>query len=170
MTRKLFDPRTLAVTAVMTALVFALTQVKLLPTPDGGYIHPGDAGIFFSAFAFGPWVGAVVGGLGTALADVTSGYAQWGIFSLLIHGAQGWVVGWLTRRWRGTTGLIVATIIGGLIVVAGYLPAGMILASPAQSVAALPWNALQVAIGGLIGVPLFALIRQAYPPITRWDR
>ena len=27
------------------------------------------SGIFFSAFAFGPWVGAVAGGLGTALAD-----------------------------------------------------------------------------------------------------
>jgi uncharacterized membrane protein len=170
MKRRLFDPRTLAVTAVMAAVVFALTQVKLLPTPDGGYIHPGDAGIFFSAFAFGPWVGGVVGGLGTALADVTGGFGQWAIFSLLIHGLQGWVVGWLTRRWRGIGGLIGATILGAIIVVVGYLPAGMILASPAQAIASLPWNALQVTIGGAIGVPLFILVRQAYPPISRTNR
>ena len=52
-------------------------------------------------------------------------------------------------------------------VVVGYLPAGMILASPAQAIASLPVNALQVTIGAVIGVPLFILVRQAYPPISR---
>jgi uncharacterized membrane protein len=171
MSRRTLDPRTLAVTAVMSAVVFALTQVKLLPTPDGGYIHPGDAGIFFSAFAFGPWVGALVGGLGTALADVAGGFAQWAPFSLLIHGVQGWVVGWLCReREPGIGRLVAAAVIGGLIVVVGYLPAGMLLASPAQAWASVPWNALQVVVGGIIGVPLFAAVRQAYPPIARLGR
>jgi uncharacterized membrane protein len=170
MQRRLFDPRTLAVTAMMTAVVFALTQIKLLPTPDGGYIHPGDAGIFFSAFAFGPWVGAVVGGLGTALADITGGFGQWAVFSLLIHGLEGWVAGWVATRWPGMPGLVIAAVLGAIIVVVGYLPVGMILASPAQAVASLPWNALQVTIGGVIGVPLFFLVRQAYPPISRIGR
>ena len=69
MQRKALDPRILAMTAVMTAIVFVLTQVNQIPTPDEGYVHLGDAGIFFSAFAFGPWIGAIAGGLGTALAD-----------------------------------------------------------------------------------------------------
>jgi uncharacterized membrane protein len=170
MQAKTLNPRTLAVTAVMTAVTFALTQVKLLPTPDGGYIHPGDAAIFFSAFAFGPWVGTVVGGLGTALADILGGFGQWAIFSLIIHGLEGWVAGWIARRWPGIGGLVVAAILGAIIVVVGYLPAGMILASPAQAVASLPWNTLQVAIGAAIGVPLFVLVRQAYPPISHIGR
>jgi len=170
MQRKALDPRILAVTAVMTAIVFALTQIKLLPTPDGGYVHLGDAGIFFSAFAFGPWIGAAIGGLGTALADITSGYAQWAIFSFLIHGAQGYAVGWLSKRFPGIGGLVLGAIVGGIIVVAGYLPAGMILASPAQALASLPWNVVQVTVGGIVGIPLFIAVRQAYPPILNLGR
>lgn len=170
MSRKTFDPRTLAVTAVMTAIVFVLTRMVQVPTPARGYIHLGDAGIFFSAFAFGPWVGAVAGGLGTGLADITSGYPQWAIFSLLIHGLQGWVVGWTSERWSGVTGLILSTVVGGVIVVVGYLAAGMILSGVGAAIGELPLNILQVAVGAAIGVPLFVLVRQAYPPITRLGR
>ena len=170
MSRGLANPRSLALTAVMTAIIFTLTQIKLLPTPDGGYIHPGDAGIFFSAFAFGPWVGAVSGGLGTALADVTSGYGQWAIFSFLIHGAQGWAVGRLSSRWPSTLGLIFAAIVGGIIVVVGYIPAGIILMSPALALQSALMNTAQVIIGGLIGIPLYILVREAYPPIGHLGR
>ena len=52
MQRKPFDPRMLAIVAVMTAVVFVLTVVIQIPTPAKGYIHLGDAGVFFSAFAF----------------------------------------------------------------------------------------------------------------------
>ncbi len=170
MSRRTLDPRTLAVTAVMTAIVFVLTRMVQVPTPAKGYIHLGDAGIFFSAFAFGPWVGAVAGGLGTGLADITSGYPQWAIFSLLIHGLQGWVVGWTSERWSGVTGLILSTVVGGVIVVVGYLGAGMLLSGVGAALGELPLNVLQVAVGAAIGVSLFALVRQAYPPIAHLGR
>jgi uncharacterized membrane protein len=158
----------LAVTAIMTAIVFVLTRVVQVPTPAKGYIHLGDAGIFFSAFAFGPWVGAVAGGLGTALADLTSGYPQWAIASLLIHGLQGWIVGWTSERWKkNVQGLILSAVIGGVIVVAGYLAAGMVLSGVGAAVGELPLNIIQVAAGAVVGLPLFAAVRQAYPPITR---
>ncbi len=170
MERKSLDPRTLAVTAVMTAIVFVLTRMVQVPTPAKGYIHLGDAGVFFSAFAFGPWIGAVAGGLGTGLADVTSGYLQWAPFSLLIHGAQGWIVGWASERWKGVTGLILSAVVGGVIVVAGYLVAGMILAGAGAALGELPLNVIQVTGGAVVGVPLFAAVRQAYPPIMRLGR
>ena len=170
MTRKSFDPRTLAVTAVMTAIVFVLTRLVQVPTPAKGYIHLGDAGVFFSAFAFGPWVGAVAGGLGTGLADVTSGYPQWAIFSFLIHGAQGWIVGWLGERWAGEKGLILSAVVGGVVVVIGYLAAGMLLSGVGAALGELPLNIIQVGAGAVVGVPLFAAVRQAYPPISRLGR
>jgi uncharacterized membrane protein len=169
MSRRAFDPRTLAVTAVMTAIVFATTMIQLTLTPDGGYIHLGEAGILFSAFAFGPWVGAVVGGLGTALADLTLGFPQWAVFSLIIHGAQGWVVGWVSERWPGMGGLILAAILGGVIVVLGYLPAGMLLEGN-LALASVPFNILQVFIGGVVSISLYYLVRRAYPPIVQMGR
>jgi uncharacterized membrane protein len=170
MSRRSLDPRILAVTAVMTAIVFVLTRLVQIPTPAKGYIHLGDAGIFFSAFAFGPWVGAVAGGLGTGLADVTSGYLQWALPSFLIHGLQGWVVGWTSERWQGVVGIILSTVIGGVIVVVGYLLAGIWLSGMGAALGELPLNIIQVAAGAVLGVPLFVAVRQAYPPIVRVGR
>jgi uncharacterized membrane protein len=151
----------------MTAIVFVLTSMIKVPTPARGYIHLGDAGIFFSSFAFGPWIGAVSGGLGTALADVAGGFPQWAPFSFLIHGAQGFIVGWMSRRWTGVWGLILSAVCGGAIVVIGYLAAGAYLSGVGASVGELPLNVIQVGVGAAIGVPLFAAVRRAYPPITR---
>jgi uncharacterized membrane protein len=167
MQRKWIDPRTLAVTAVMTAIVFVLTRMIQVPTPVVGYIHLGDAGIFFSAFAFGPWVGAVAGGLGTAFADLTSPYAQWAIFSLLIHGVQGWATGWISTSWQGVKGLVLAAVVGGVIVVVGYLLAGTILVGFGAALTEVPLNAVQVTIGAVVSIPLFLAVRRAYPPIQR---
>jgi uncharacterized membrane protein len=170
MQSKRVDPAMLAVTAVMIAIVFVLTRVIQIPTPAKGYIHLGDAGVFFSAFAFGPWIGALAGGLGTALADAAGGYPQWALFSFLIHGAQGLMVGWLVRRWPTAWGLIASAVTGGLIVVGGYLLAGMILSGVAAAVAEVPLNIIQVAAGAVVAVPLFLAVRQAYPPLTRLGR
>ena len=170
MKRNAVDPRGLAVTAVMTAIVFVLTSVIRIPTPAKGYIHLGDAGIFFSALAFGPWVGAAAGGLGTALADLAGGYPQWAIFSFLIHGAQGLIVGWASSRWSGLGGLVLSAIVGGAVVVVGYLFAGMLLSGVGAALGELPLNIIQVAAGAVVGVPLFAAVRKAYPPIVSQSR
>lgn len=170
MQRKPFDPRKLAVTAVMTALVFVLTSMVRVPTPARGYIHLGDAAIFFSAFAFGPWIGAVSGGLGTALADMMGGYPQWAVFSFLIHGAQGWVVGWLSGRWQGVGGLVLSALVGGVIVVLGYLGAGILLSGLGAAVGELPLNVIQVTAGAVVGIPLYIAVGKAYPPIVRLGR
>ena len=120
------DIRRITVTALMAALIFVLTVVPRVPTPVGGYIHLGDAGVNFAALAFGPWVALFSGGVGTALADLM-GYPQWAIFSLIIHGLQGLAIGWIARKeftlWRGA----LAVIAGTAIVVAGYFIAGTIL-------------------------------------------
>lgn len=168
MEHRRFDPRMLAVAAVMIAIVFVLTRVIQIPTPAKGYIHLGDAGVFFSAFAFGPWIGAVAGGLGTALADVSGGFPQWAIFSFLIHGAQGLVVGWMVRKWPTTWGLLSSAVAGAVIVVVGYLLAGILLSGVAAALAEVPLNIIQVAAGAVVAIPLFVLVRQAYPPITRF--
>jgi uncharacterized membrane protein len=168
MQRRSPDPRLLAAMVLMTAIVFVLTRAVQVPTPVVGYIHLGDLGVFFSAFAFGPLVGAVAGGLGTALADLTSPYAQWAVFSLLIHGAQGWAAGWLAARFSGTRGLVAGSAAGIAIVVAGYLLAGTILVGLAAALTEVPLNLVQATVGAVVAAPLYVAVRRAYPPITRF--
>jgi len=171
--KKSLDPKLVALTAVMTAVIFVLTRMVQIPTPAKGFVHLGDAAIFFAAFAFGPWVGGVAGGLGTALADVSSGYAQWAIFSLLVHGLQGWLVGWMMQRSSPSAGqsewyrLLLAVGVGSVVVVVGYFIAGVILVGAPSAAAEVPANIIQALSGGLVGAPLFVAVRRAYPPLAQ---
>jgi len=161
------DPRLVAIMAVMTAIIFVLTRMVQIPTPAKGYIHLGDTAIFFAAFAFGPWVGGIAGGLGTALADITSGYPQWAIFSFLVHGFQGWLVGAMVRRETGWYRLLTAVGAGSAVVVVGYFIAGTILMGMGAAVSEIPANIIQALSGGLVGAPLYLAVRRAYPPLAQ---
>ena len=70
-----------AVVAVLTAVVVVFTMIVRIPTAKG-YINLCDVAICFIAFTFGPWSAFIAAGLGTALADLFSGYAQWAPISL----------------------------------------------------------------------------------------
>jgi uncharacterized membrane protein len=152
----------------MAALIFVLTRMVQIATPAKGYIHMGDAGIVFAALSFGPGVAAVAGGLGTALSDITSGYAQWALFSLLIHGLQGYLVAVIARHkvnsWTLTLGVIAST----LVVVVGYFLTGTLLMGLAAAVTEILPNIIQGISGGLVGVPLYIAVSRAYPPLLRY--
>ncbi len=161
--------RRITLTALLAALIFVLTRYLQIPIPaTQGYVHLGDAGITFAAYAFGPWVALLAGGLGTALADLSSGYAQWALFSLLIHGAQGGIMGWLTRKEVKTPTVILSIIVGVAIVVGGYFLAGVILVGVGKAATEVPFNTLQALSGGIIGAPLYFAVLRAYPLLSRY--
>ncbi len=163
----LTNPRTLALTGVMTAVIFAMTRYVQVPTPIGGYVHLGDASVLFTGFAFGPVVGAVASGLGTALSDITSPYAQWAPFTLVIHGLMGFVAGYLVRGEGQLWRLVLAAMVSGLVLVVGYLLAGFILVG-AEAVAEIPFNISQIVAGAVVSIPLYYAVRRAYPPLI-WN-
>ena len=160
--------RRMTLIALMAAMVFVLTVVPRIPVPaTGGYIHLGDAGITFAACAFGPVVAMAAGGLGTAMADLM-GYPQWAIFSLIVHGFQGYVLGLFLRKKLTVLNTILSAIFSILIVVGGYFISGVILESAAVAVVEILPNTLQALSGSLVGIPLFLAVKRAYPPINRF--
>lgn len=86
----------------MVALIFVLTFAIKVPVPfTRGYIHLGDSMIFIAAILFGWRVGALAGGLGSALADVVGGYAFWAIPTFIIKGIMGGaLVGLISDTYR----------------------------------------------------------------------
>ncbi|MGB3216661.1 MAG: ECF transporter S component, partial [Anaerolineae bacterium] len=96
------------------------------------------------------------------------GYAQWAIFSLLVHGIQGYVAGLLTRRIPGLYGRLIAVSSGGLILIVGYFFAGILLTGIGEAVTGILPNVLQALSGGIVGIPLFAAVLRAYPPLAQW--
>jgi uncharacterized membrane protein len=151
----------------MAGMTAVLTLFPKVPIPGTqGYIHLGDAGITFTALTLGPFTAAIAGGLGTAVADLLSGYAQWSPISLVVHGVQGLVAGLLARLKPGHGGIaILAGVVGCLVMVAGYLLGGLPLEGPGKSLFAVPWNLLQGAAGIVLGIPLSLAVGRAYPPV-----
>jgi uncharacterized membrane protein len=161
--------RRITLTALMAALIFVLTTLPRIPVPaTGGYVHLGDAGVTFAAVAFGPWVGMAAGGLGTAMADLL-GFPQWAVFSLIVHGIQGLLIGLVVRRGLTVVRGVVATLISIAVVVGGYFVAGLILESQAVAVLEILPNTLQALSGSVVGLPLYWAVRRAYPPLEMYS-
>jgi len=159
------NPRTLATTGIMTALVLGLTLVHVAQTPIGGYIHLGDVAIVFTALAFGPWAGLIAGGAGTGLADVVSGYAIFAPLSLIVHGAQGFMIGWIARQNATSVRTVIALIVGWCILVAGYFLGESLIpifGGMAYALTEVPWNAVQGLVG-TSGVVVYLAVARAYP-------
>jgi uncharacterized membrane protein len=166
------NPRTLAVTAVMTALVTGLTLVHIGVTPAGGYVHLGDIVIYLAAFAFGPWIGMIAGGLGTGLADVIGGFASFAPLSFVVHGLQGFVAGWIAYRKPTTGRLVLGVIVGGLILVGGYFAGEaliVIYGGPVFAASEVPFNVVQAGFGAL-GAVVYAAVARAYPRLRQLNQ
>jgi energy-coupling factor transport system substrate-specific component len=105
-----------------------------------------------------------------AIADLIAGYAIYAPATLVIHGLQAVVVATIGRQ-RRVWLKFVGSIAGGAVVVAGYFLYQAVVLGMGTVAAAkeVPFNVIQ-AITGLVGVPVYILVAQAYPPLVRWVR
>ena len=148
----------------------------------------GDVAIYFAAFAFGPFTAFIIGGLGTSLADIIGGFAQWAPITLLAHGFQGFIVGvivgmgvsrkskiegaanvdFLTGKfnWKVIVKLVFAFLGGTIVMAGGYLLAETFIVGFGAALVELPGNILQNVAGIVGGVPLTIALKKAYPPIV----
>jgi uncharacterized membrane protein len=156
----------IVVLAALTALITVLTFIKVPLVVTRGYVHLGDAGVYFAGFVFGPAIGGVAGGVGTMLADVLSGYAVFAPFTLVVHGLQGLAAGLIGYR-KDVRRQLLGWGVGTIILVAGYFLAewGPLQMGIGPALAETPFNLAQSAAGGLVAIPLAAAIRKAWPPI-----
>jgi uncharacterized membrane protein len=158
------------VVGVLAAVIAVMTFLVRVPVaPTRGYIHLGDVGVYFSAFAFGSLIGFLASGLGTGIADVMGGYVHWAPFSFLIHGAQAVVTAYLARNGHWT-GAMLGWVAGTVVMVGGYYLAGGVMYGFGPALTEVPMNLLQATVGGLVGWPLAVAVRRAYPPIQTLAR
>lgn len=149
--------QTIARAAIFTALTMVATMVVHIPIPQSnGYVNIGDAMIYITAFVCGPWAALVAGGVGSALADVILGYANWAPFSLVIKGLEGLICGLvMSAIFRGKAKSDLATrlmsgigmLVGAIIMVGGYFLAGWLMyGSKEVSLVESTANAIQGAV------------------------
>ncbi len=162
-------PAMIALAALLIALTTIFTLLVRVPVPaTQGYVNLSDVAITFAGLIFGPWVGLVTGGIGAALADLLGGYAQFAPLSLVAHGLEGLVIGWLGFGRKTVVGMIPAWLGGAVVMVGCYLIGeGLFLTGWPAAIAEMPMNTFQAIVGAIVGIPLVLAVRKAYPPIDR---
>ena len=151
-----YKTKKIVLNGLMTALVCIATMVIQVPTPGtNGYVNVGDAVIFITSILFGPLAGMLAGGVGSALADLLSGYPHWALFTLIIKGLEGYLVGIIVNKSNTISRNIFSISIGIVVMVIGYFLAGAILkGSFIVSAASIPSNIVQGIVSMIIAVPL----------------
>lgn len=149
----------LCVSALMTALVCVATMVVQIPIPLG-YMHLGNVMILIAGICFGPEIGGIAGGVGSALADFLTGFAVWVIPTLLIKSIMGYAIGriaWAGGRTlsKNKVRIAAANAAGILIMVAGYtVSGGLIYGSAAAGISQVPGLSME----GVLAVVIFYVL------------
>ena len=92
------NSRQLVKTAGWTAVVAVVTIMIVIPLGSNGYLNLGDSIILLLSCVTAPLAMFVIGGVGSALADVFLGYPQYALFTWLIKGGEGMLVAWLVQQ------------------------------------------------------------------------
>ena len=155
----------IALIAVMSALVAVGTLIVRIPNPMGGYFNVGDVMIFVAALTFGPLVGGAAGGLGSAIADII-GFPLFAVPTLVIKGLEGLIAGLITNR-KSVYRDIFAVVAAGAEMIIGYFLVELYLWGVGGALAEVPANVAQIAVGGLIGIPIALVLRRRLPEVLR---
>lgn len=174
----------LCVTGMFTALICVATMVIQIPAPLAGYVHFGDCFILIAAWILGPWYGFAAGGIGSALADLFTGYAHYIPGTLIIKGLMAVAAALIVRSFikksdavrpkaqqdvaqqRRTgdklrlPGFVVSGLAAEVIMVAGYylFKATFLQRGWIPTLANIPSNCVQGAFGLVLGVVLIQII------------
>lgn len=154
----------LALGALFTALVAVTTVLLKIPLPISGYLNLGDAVIFIATLALPVRLAVFAAAVGSALADITSNYAHYAIFTLFIKGAEVLVIFGIRKLLRKDLNWI-AFFFGGVVMALLYaLVDGLMLISFEQFMLSLGYNLIQGIASAVIVTlflkPLTGLIEQ----------
>ena len=155
--------RTMVTAAVLAALACVATMVVQIPSPMNGYVNLGDCFVLLSGWLLGPWWGAAAGGIGSMLADLLLGYGHYAPGTLIIKGAMSLVAALIFKAFgKNTAGALVSGVAAEIIMVAGYFGyAALLLGKGIGAAASIPGNLVQGAMGLVIGLVLFVLLKRS---------
>lgn len=141
--------------AMLTALTTALSLLFVLPVPQTkGVVTLCEAGIYTTALLLGGPSGAIVGSLSGGMIDFLSGYPEWALFSILIHGCQGYITG----RFRHYP--LLALCLGSVTMILGYAAATTIMFGVGAGIASILSNSVQNVFGILVAFPLVNYLKR----------
>lgn len=150
--------------SMFAALTCAATMVIKIPSPLNGYINLGDCIVLLSGWLLSPVYGFMAAGLGSALADLFSGYAAYAPATFLIKGLMAIIAFGGCRLMHKQLGSLPVRIISGaaaeIVMVLGYFVFEGFLYGFGPSAVNIPANGIQGAAGLLLGAILIKIFEK----------
>lgn len=150
----------IAIAAMLAALACVATMIIKIPTPLKGYVNLGDCVVLLCGSILSPAYAFLSAGLGSALADILSGYVTYAPATFIIKGGMALVVvfffRFIDKNSYKATFKILPCLLAEIIMVLGYFIFEGFLYGFAPSAVNIPANALQGVAGIIFG---FALIK-----------
>lgn len=154
----------IAVTALLAALTCVATMVIKIPSPMKGYLNLGDCVVLTAGWMLSPVYGFLAAGLGSALADLFSGYVVYAPATFLIKGLMALVARFVYKALCGKIYSSISRIISGvlaeIIMVLGYYIFEGFMYGFSASLVNVPANAVQGIAGLVLGFVLIKIFEK----------
>ena len=148
--------------ALFAALTCAATMVIKIPSPLNGYLNLGDCVVIAAGCLLPPGYAFAAAGLGSALADVFSGYILYAPATFAIKGLMALIVYAVVRALRGRSGAkLLGAAAAEVWMVLGYFIFEGCLYGFAPSAVNVPANGVQGAAGLILGVLLANVLEKS---------
>ena len=136
--------------SMMAAMTCIATMIIKVPTPGtNGYVNVGDCVVLLSAWLLGNPYGALAAGIGSALADILSGYAVYAPGTAVIKALMALTGALIISRASrthtpGFLTYILSSIVAEAVMVFGYLMyESTLLGYGSAAIASVPANLIQ---------------------------
>lgn len=154
----------IVISSMFAALICVATMIIKIPSPLNGYLNLGDGIVLLAAWVLPLPYGIAAAGIGSALADLLSGYVLYAPATFLIKALMAVAAYLLAKLLRKGLGAALSHILSGIaaeaVMILGYFLFEGILYGFVPSLVNIPANAIQGAAGIVIGVLLITVFEK----------
>ena len=152
------NTKKIVMAALMAALACVATMIIKVPSPLKGYLNLGDCVVLTAGWMLSPIYGFLAAGLGSALADLFSGYVVYAPVTFLIKGCMALIAYFgfrlLHKRISDLPSRIISGTAAEMLMILGYFVFEGCMYGFGPSVVNIPANAVQGIAGLIIGIIL----------------
>ena len=154
----------IVIASMLAALVCVATMIIKIPSPLKGYINLGDCVVLLSGWLLSPLYGFLAAGIGSALADIFSGYIAYAPSTFVIKGLMAIIAYFgfslLHKRLGSFSSRIISGTLSEIIMILGYFIFEGFLYGFVPSLVNIPANAVQGVAGLIIGIILIKVFEK----------
>lgn len=150
--------------AMLAALACVATMIIKIPSPLKGYLNLGDCIVLVAGWMLSPMYGFLAAGLGSALADLFSGYVTYAPATFVIKGLMALIAFYGYKLLHNKIGNLPSRIITGILaeimMILGYFAFEGFLYGFVPSLVNIPANGVQGIAGLIIGMILIKIFEK----------